>query len=73
MLGAARAVEAADVCNYLRDESPGGREILQGDIARIEAGGLDKAATVANSGAGPYIVDMSPRLAPAGTRHSPDL
>ena len=56
MLVAAWAVEATDVYIYLRDEYPGLREILLGEIARIEAEGLDAAARIhLRRGAGAYI------------------
>jgi NADH:ubiquinone oxidoreductase subunit F (NADH-binding)/NADH:ubiquinone oxidoreductase subunit E len=56
MLIAAWVVEAADVYIYLRDEYPGIREMLQKEIARIEAAGLADATRIhLRRGAGAYI------------------
>ncbi len=53
---AAWAVEAEDVYIYLRDEYPGLRQILLGEIAKIEAAGLSKTARLhLRRGAGAYI------------------
>jgi NADH:ubiquinone oxidoreductase subunit F (NADH-binding)/NADH:ubiquinone oxidoreductase subunit E len=56
MLVAAWVVEATDVYFYLRDEYPGVRQVLQAEIAKIEAAGLDRATTIhLRRGAGAYI------------------
>jgi len=56
MLIAAWAVEASDVYFYLRDEYPGLRHVLLGEIAKIEAEGLDRASRIhLRRGAGAYI------------------
>jgi formate dehydrogenase beta subunit len=56
MLVAAWVVEAADIYIYLRDEYPGIRDMLQGEIARIEAAGLHGSAKIhLRRGAGAYI------------------
>jgi NADH:ubiquinone oxidoreductase subunit F (NADH-binding)/NADH:ubiquinone oxidoreductase subunit E len=56
MLIAAWAVEAASVYIYLRDEYPQCREILQREIAKLEAAGLAKHTAIhLRRGAGAYI------------------
>jgi NADH:ubiquinone oxidoreductase subunit F (NADH-binding)/NADH:ubiquinone oxidoreductase subunit E len=56
MLVAAWVVEATDVYLYLRDEYPGVRQVLQAEIAKIEAAGLDRATKIhLRRGAGAYI------------------
>ena len=50
------AVEAAECYVYLRDEYPGIREILQAEIAKLDAAGLTgRTALVLRRGAGAYI------------------
>ena len=56
MLIAAWVVEAETVYIYLRDEYPGIREVLMGEIAKIEAAGLDRVTKIElRRGAGAYI------------------
>ncbi len=56
MLVAAWVVEATDVYFYLRDEYPGVRQVLQAEIAKIEAAGLDRVTKIhLRRGAGAYI------------------
>jgi formate dehydrogenase beta subunit len=56
MLIGAWAVEASDVYIYLRDEYPQCREILQREIAQLEAAGLSRGTTIhLRRGAGAYI------------------
>jgi formate dehydrogenase beta subunit len=56
MLIGAWAVEASDVYIYLRDEYPQCREILEREIAQLEAEGLSRGTTIhLRRGAGAYI------------------
>jgi formate dehydrogenase len=56
MLIGAWAVEAPDVYIYLRDEYPQCREVLQREIAKIEAAGLARQTRIhLRRGAGAYI------------------
>ena len=56
MLIAAWAVEASDVYFYLRDEYPGVRQVLLGEIAKLEAAGLNAVSKIhLRRGAGAYI------------------
>jgi len=56
MLIAAWVVEATDIYIYLRDEYPGLREVLAGEIAKAEAAGLSKTSNIhLRRGAGAYI------------------
>jgi len=56
MLIAAWVIEAPDIYIYLRDEYPQCREILDGEIARIEAAGLVRSTRIhMRRGAGAYI------------------
>jgi formate dehydrogenase len=56
MLIAAWVVEAETVYIYLRDEYPGIREVLLGEIAKVEAAGLDRVTKIElRRGAGAYI------------------
>ena len=56
MLIAAWAVEATDIYIYLRDEYPGLREVLLGEIAKVEAAGLAEDTVLhLRRGAGAYI------------------
>lgn len=56
MLVAAWVVEATDVYFYLRDEYSGVRQVLQAEISRIEAAGLDRVTKIhLRRGAGAYI------------------
>ncbi|EWY39127.1 NADH-quinone oxidoreductase subunit F [Skermanella stibiiresistens SB22] len=56
MLIGAWAVEATDVYVYLRDEYPQCREILDREIARVEAAGLSRHTKIhMRRGAGAYI------------------
>jgi formate dehydrogenase len=56
MLIGAWAVEASEVYIYLRDEYPQCREILEREIAQLEAAGLSRGTTIhLRRGAGAYI------------------
>jgi formate dehydrogenase len=56
MLIAAWVVEAAEIYIYLRDEYPQGREILESEIAAVEAAGLAPHTRIhLRRGAGAYI------------------
>jgi formate dehydrogenase len=56
MLIAAWVIEAPDVYIYLRDEYPAARHILEHEIARLRAAGLERGTTIhLRRGAGAYI------------------